>query len=317
MSVNLNTNHSNSGVYTSNNINSTNTNENNENSLEFDEVLEQSQNINDDIQISKEALELLNSSNLAKDNFQKIQKALENITDYNTGEKIDFNSLSEAQQRDLVDFISDELYMMQNYSQDDFEIANIQIQKDENFVFAIASFTNDKGELVSPSYEKAKDLIDGLPESTQEYFKQQKFSRSGPLGDEAFNKSIEELARDYVKGNTNNYFDYLKRHKEKIELEGLSSLDYSLVEQMARQNVEINENEENNSDENETILLPHQISQEYVEYKETIKNLIDIFLNNINQNISNSNPTYAQINEIKNSSLKQEDTMLKQALNLN
>ena len=52
MSVNLNTNYSNSGVYTSNNTNSTNTNESNENSLEFDEVLKQEKDEN--IKISQE-----------------------------------------------------------------------------------------------------------------------------------------------------------------------------------------------------------------------------------------------------------------------
>ncbi|MCH5336206.1 MAG: hypothetical protein J1D99_02185 [Campylobacter sp.] len=164
MSVTLNTNQTNSGVYTSNN--STSTKENDENSLKFNEILEQEKQ--NQVQNSKTEngifLDLSNlSSNRARENFQKITKAVENMVDYNTGEKVDFNSLSEAQQRVLLDFVTDELYMMQNYFQSDFEIANIQIQKDENFS-VLVDFTDDKGELISkkntssPTYTQMNEI---------------------------------------------------------------------------------------------------------------------------------------------------------------
>lgn len=164
MSVTLNTNQTNSGVYISNN--STSTKENDENSLKFNEILEQEKQ--NQVQNSKTEngifLDLSNlSSNRVKENFQKITKAVENMVDYNTGEKVDFNSLSEAQQRVLLDFVTDELYMMQNYFQNDFEIANIQIQKDENFS-VLVNFTDDIGGLISkkntssPTYTQMNEI---------------------------------------------------------------------------------------------------------------------------------------------------------------
>ena len=317
MSVNLNTNHSNSGVYTSNNINSTNTNENNENSLEFDEVLEQSQNINDDIQISKEALELLNSSNLAKEIFEKALRGIQNLADYETGEKIDFNSLSEQAQKDLFEHLSLTLTRKERILGKELEIESIKIQTIEGRMFPWNVYKTEDGEIIDTT--KTDSLKYGV----------ELIADGVPLGDEDTHKSAEELMKEYyLEGKTDNLYGFFKRQAEKNgdqnALDGYKrdEEEFALykeakekygIDVFSYDNLDITLPDGRRIIRNKIELPP--LSTENLLYTQAYNKLLEVFFNN--QNISNSNPTYAQINEIKNSSLKQEDTMLKQALNLN
>lgn len=329
MSLNLN-----SGIYIPGNISSNNTSKTNENSSNFSKTLEQNNAY--DIQISKEALSLPNASNLAKDNFEKTTKALENMTDYNTGEKVDFNSLNKAQQKDLVEFLGEELYSHQrDTNNENVDFSNVKIKREQGFVFASTDLINNKGEQIV----LGKDLLDlmkskGIFEMETIFGDKVNIDEitptrySYPLGEskikEALNNlSYEDLAMDYLKGDENGYFSYLKRNatseKAKAKL--------SFYENLAREHLKIKE--EDNIDmgsRNLNASLPDgrtitrkqieqpQLSAEFALYNKTLDDLFNNFFDD--KNTSNSSPSYTQINEIKNSSVKQNE-ILKQALNLN
>lgn len=334
MSLNLNTNNLISSIYTPSNISSNNTSKTNENSSNFSKTLEQNKAY--DIQISKEALSLSNASNLAKDNFEKITKALENMTDYNTGEKVDFNALNKAQQKDLVEFLGEELNLHQrDINNENVDFSNVKIKREQGFVFASSDFIDDKGEKIV----LGKDLLD-LMKSKGVFEMQTIFGDkvnideitptrySYPLGEskikEALNNlSYEDLAMDYLKGDKNGYFAYLKKNttseKAKAKL--------SFYENLAREHLKIEQeygidmsakNLNVNLPDGRTIIRKQieqaQLSAEFALYNKTLDNLFNKLFDD--KNTSNSSPSYTQINEIKNSNVKQNE-ILKQALNLN
>ena len=325
MSVNLNTNHSNSGVYTSNNINSTNTNENNENSLEFDEVLEQEKQnqslVQNQTQNNSELPYLsLKPQDMAQKDFQTALKALDKLVDYNTGEKIEFDSLSEEQQKDLLKYLAMDFNLAQSFYEDKLEYSKVNIIREDKYVWASFEYQNSKGEAVDVCKDifNLEDCYLGAP----------------PLGDKDAQRDLRDLAQDYVNGNTDNYFGFLKRTRGENEPEGAwNSKDLEQMEQEIRQAKEDDKIIDKVlgkgvdglvyiSYANGSGLLIGRAASETkysikprasdIIYTKMLDDLLNNFFNNKTQN-----PTYAQINEIKNSNLKQEDTMLKQALNLN
>lgn len=320
MNLNLNTNNLNSRIHS--NISSNNTSKTNESSSNFSEALKQNQAY--DIQISKEALRLSNASNLAKDNFEKITKAIGNLTDYNTGEKIDFNSLNKAQQKDLVEFLADGLLQHQRASNNEnVDFSNVKIKQEQGFVFASSDFIDDKGEKI----DLAKllfgvDMVNILGEKASA----DAISYSYPLGDsrvkEALNNlSLEDLAMDYIKGDKNGYFAYLKKNATSEK----AQTTLFFFENLAREHLKIEkEYGIDMSAKNLNVSLPdgrtivrNQIKQPQLPAEFTLydKVLNELF-NSLFKDKDTSNPSYTQMNEIKNSAVKQNEP-LKQALNLN
>lgn len=316
-----------SGVFAFKNAGDIDFKTNQESSL-FNKALGEKQNTKGsqacDAQFSQEALNLSNASSLAKGNFEKIQKVLTDLRDSNTGEKVDFNSLSRAQQKDLVDFLGGKLLHHQEVLKNaNIRFSNVKITQDEGYVFASTEFIDDKGERVNLAKLEFGDGIEMVSLSGS-VVKGDELATwySQPLGDKKARQDLEVLAMDYVRGEKEGYFAYLKKHSSAEEQKRLA-----VYENIAKEHLKVErEHGIDMSAKNLNITLPDgrtiirnkieppEPSEEYVLYKKILDELFHSLFGNKTQDIPNQ--TYIQTKGIKSSVTKPQDEMLKQALNL-
>jgi len=282
---------------------------------ELDNNTQTSPELSTDTKATKDASgkkieDLFSANKLASFNFPKITKAIENLSDANTGEKIDFNSLEELVQKDLLDFLGTELMAHQKeFKNANLDFLNVKIEYRANYIIASSEFIDENGEKVNlmKDFLKNLNLSQGDLKKLDEHYARV-YSR--PLGDKDAQRPLEELAKDYVEGKEDNYFGFLKNYRgkeqPKLESADLIWLDWDYFENQAK--AELQNDKLTNSEKSDKNT---EHSEFFKEYKSKLQSLFNAFLREFNKRTLN----YSQIYAIKNNPIKDESILTK-ALNL-
>ncbi|MFQ6341560.1 hypothetical protein [Campylobacter sp. VTCC 70190] len=265
----------------------------------FQKTLDKVQNSKQEIKADTTPYSKLKPEAMAQSDFEMALKALDKLVDYKTGESVDFDSLNEKQQKHLLEHLASNLNFAQHYYDDRLEYSKIYIAREEKYIWAYFDYQNSKGEAVDVGKDifKLEDCQLGTL----------------PLGDDDARRELWDLAKDYVDGNTDNYFGFLKRTRGENDT-GLNLKDLRDLEQTIRDMKK--EAQEKGLDEKSYLALPFirlEPSASGVLYHKALDTLIERFfeqkkllrenllLNNYERELKNQNPK--KTNEIINEAL--------------
>ncbi|MCX2682965.1 hypothetical protein OQH60_03695 [Campylobacter sp. MIT 21-1685] len=299
--------------------------------IQKEQEIMQETKANNTLENIKEDLEsLLPAKDLAKENFPKIANALNSLSNADTNEKVEWHSLSKEQQKQLLKFLSDELFSHQDYMKDkNIDFFEVKIHYDGKYVSASSEFIDSKGEKINISKlfmeflitnEEDKRLANSM--TTRRY--------SGFFNQDA-QRSLDELAKDYVRGDTDNYFGFLKK---KIDGQDSSSSFFDtfykhleILELIAKREFESEKLEESQNvrnftqtisqEQNISNMFTHSINLYYEQYAANIQNLFEMFLLETSSGIQKNDSMHNSTHHIKSNTIStkyQQDEMLQRVL---
>jgi len=275
-----------------NSINSSNPDTiNDKNSSVYSRIVDENEDFKNTLKLNVNKLEYENfSENIhikSKEHFQKALKAIENLSDFDTGEKIDFNSLEEPVQKDLLQYLGKALKFKEELAHEKLDFYKVEIQNIDGKLFARNTYKNLQGQVIDYDQEEYKT-------GSKKHYKLE--VGSPPLGDEDAHKSDEELKREYYEGKTDNFYGFQRKqaYKEgnKELIQAYENEDKKVLSIGLKDYLLLIYEEAQKSKERNAFLYSNKI-QEYKIYKQNYNNLVDIFLKN-SKNLESQNTQIAE-----------------------